>query len=141
MPTVHHWRRGLRCRVAPGNKTSLTPVRFDPFTDSAIADPYPHYAALRTADPVHWSVKLRAWILFRYDDVAEALRDDARFSADRRRAMRRGQSDADPPTSLRTISSDPPECLAVRALLNATLVPRVRAIAPRVASRSSRSSW
>src|SRR4029077_4912059 len=37
-----------------------------------------------------------------------------------------------PPGDLRTISSDPPDCVAVRALLNAALVPRVRAIAPRI---------
>jgi len=34
--------------------------------------------------------------------------------------------------SLRTISSDLPGCLAVRAILNAVLVPRVRAMAPRI---------
>ena len=64
------------------------PVVFDPFTDAAIADPYSQYAALRAADPVHWSERLRAWIVFRHDDVGALLRDDARFSADRRRASR-----------------------------------------------------
>ena len=105
-------------------------MRFDPFTDANIADPYPHYATLRAADPVHWSEKLRAWVLFGYDDVAAVLRDDVRFSADRRRAVR-GARPA-PPVDLRTIASDPPECVAVRAVLNAALVPRVRAIAPRI---------
>ena len=109
---------------------NTTTVRFDPFTDATIADPYPHYAALRAADPVHWSEKLRAWVLFRHDDVAAVLRDDVRFSADRRRASR-GTRPA-PPVDLRTISSDPPDCVAVRALLNAALVPRVRAMAPRI---------
>ncbi len=109
-------------------------MRFDPFTDEGIADPYPHYADLRAADPVHWSEKLRAWVLFRHDDVATALRDDAHFSADRRRASRAarpGPPQAAEP-NLRTVSSDPPDCLAVRAMLNAALVPRVRAIAPRI---------
>jgi len=106
-------------------------VRFDPFTDAAIADPYPHYAALRAADPVHWSEKLRAWALFRHDDVAAALRDDVHFSADRRRASRAPRP-AEQAIDRRTVSSDPPACLAVRALLNAALVPRVRAIAPRI---------
>jgi cytochrome P450 len=108
-------------------------VRFDPFTDAAVADPYPQYAALRADDPVHWSEKLRAWVLFRHDDVAAALRDDARFSADRRRAARGGRPrPAAPQASLRTISSDPPDCLPVRAILNAALGPRVRAVAPRI---------
>src|SRR5215470_4684012 len=109
-------------------------MRFDPFTDAAIGNPYPQYAALRAADPVHWSDKLRAWVLFRYDDVAAVLRDDVRFSADRRRAARGARPEIQPPPreNVRTISSDPPDCLAVRAILNAALVPRVRAIAPRI---------
>jgi cytochrome P450 len=109
-------------------------VRFDPFSDAAIADPYPQYAALRAHDPVHWSEKLRAWILFRYDDVAAALRDDAHFSADRRRAARSGAATAraTSPTGLRTVASDPPECTAPRAILAAVLAPRVRALAPRI---------
>lgn len=107
---------------------------FDPFSDAAIADPYPLYASLRRADPVHWSEKLRAWVLFRHDDVASALRDDAHFSADRRRAARatRPSPEATAATPLRTISSDPPDGLAVRALLNAALVPRVRTVARRI---------
>jgi cytochrome P450 len=109
-------------------------VRFDPFTDAAIADPYPQYAALRRDDPVHWSEKLRAWILFRYDDVAAALRDDAHFSADRRRAARSGAAPTVPAasTGLRTVASDPPECHTPRAVLAAALAPRVRALAPRI---------
>jgi cytochrome P450 len=109
-------------------------VRFDPFTDAAISDPYPQYAELRARDPVHWSDKLRAWVLFDHRDVAAALRDDEVFSADRRRAARASRSPrgSAPAASVRTVSSDPPECLAVRAVLNAALVPRVRAIGARV---------
>ncbi len=107
-------------------------IRFDPFTDAALSDPYPQYATLRDQDPVHWSEKLRAWVLFRYDDVAAALRDDARFSADRQRAVRAPRPAAPPPTHIRTVSSDPPDALAVRAILTAALVPRVRAMATRI---------
>jgi cytochrome P450 len=106
-------------------------VRFDPFGDATNADPYPHYAELRATDPVHWSEKLRAWVLLRYDDVAAALRDDALLSADRSRARRATSTPAESPR-LRTVSSDPPDSLAVRAILNTALVPRVRAIGPRV---------
>jgi cytochrome P450 len=119
----------LQGATVPRNKSG-EPVRFDPFTDAAVADPYAQYAALRADDPVHWSEKLRAWVLFRYDDVATALRDDAHFSADRGRASR--ASGPRGPANLRTISSDPPACLAVRAILNAALVPRVRALGPRI---------
>ncbi len=108
-------------------------VRFDPFTDAAFADPYPQYARLRAEDPVHWSEKLRAWVFFRYDDVAAAFRDDVRFSAERGRASRpaRGLASSEQ-GRVRTVSSDPPECTAVRAMLSAALVPRVRAISSRI---------
>lgn len=106
-------------------------MRFEPFTDAAFADPYPQYAALRATDPVHWSDKLRAWILFRYDDVVAVLRDDVRFTADRRRAARAG-SNAQAPSGLRTVSSDAPDGAEARALLHAALAPRVRTLGPRI---------
>ena len=108
-------------------------MAFDPFSDAAFADPYPQYAAFRESDPVHWSEKLRAWMLLRHDDVAAAFRDDVSFSADRRRARRAARDDAEPPPpAVRTVASDPPECLPVRAILNAALVPRVRTMGPRI---------
>jgi pimeloyl-[acyl-carrier protein] synthase len=107
-------------------------IAFDPFTDAAITDPYPQYATLRARDPVHRSEKLRAWVLFRYDDVAAVLRDDRRFSADRLRGRRGEPGDGGWPSGLRTLTADPPACLAPRAILAGALGPRVRAIAPRL---------
>lgn len=43
-----------------------------------LADPYPLYARLREESPVLWDRFLHAWVLTRYDDVAEVL---GRFSA------------------------------------------------------------
>ncbi len=50
-----------------------------------LADPYPTYAALREAGPIHWSEEFfgGAWLLTRHADVAAVLRDSARFSAQR----------------------------------------------------------
>jgi cytochrome P450 len=48
----------------------------------ALANPYPIYDELRRESPVHWSERLRAWILSRYDDVMAALHDP-RLSSDR----------------------------------------------------------
>jgi cytochrome P450 len=91
---------------------------FDPFTPPAIEDPYPQYARLRATDPVHWSDKLRSWVLFRYDDVAAAFREDARLSSER--------SPSGIP--IRTVASDPPAHGPVRAMLTASLGPRVRTV-------------
>ena len=38
-------------------------------------DPYPLYAALREAGPVHYFSSLDAWVLTRHGDIAAALRD------------------------------------------------------------------
>ena len=54
------------------------PTAIDPesFRDPAVAlDPYPLYARLRAADPVHWNEASRAWFVTRYEDVAALLTD------------------------------------------------------------------
>jgi cytochrome P450 len=45
-----------------------------------LADPYPLYARLREESPVLWDRFLHAWVVTRYDDVAEVL---TRFRAER----------------------------------------------------------
>lgn len=52
----------------------------------AVADPFPAFAALREADPVHWSERHRAWLLTRHDDCA-AAHTDRRLSSDRMTPM------------------------------------------------------
>jgi len=59
---------------------SDTQVFFNPLDPEVRANPYPHYAELRAADPVHRS-PFGLVVLTRYDDCAKVLRD-ARFSAD-----------------------------------------------------------
>src|SRR5262249_37763790 len=109
---------------SPSGNGNVRPVRFDPFTDAAIDDPYPQYGWFGSHEPVHWSGKLRSWVLFRHDDVSAFFRDDARLSSDRSPPEVRG--------AIRTVSSDPPAHDPVRAILKATLAPRVRTISPRV---------
>lgn len=110
-------------------------MSFDPFTAEALADPYPQYAAWRDAEPVHWSDKLRGWVVFRHDDVAAFFRDDERLSSDRARAARfKGPRLPEGVPPIRTVASDPPAHAAVRALLTASLTPRVRRVGPFVAA-------
>jgi len=108
-------------------------VSFDPFTPEAIADPYPLYAQFRREDPVHWSEKLHSWVLFRHDDVSAFFRDDERLSSDRAKAPRfAGAAAPSGGAAIRTVATDPPAHTAVRALLNASLTPRVRALGARI---------
>lgn len=44
-------------------------------SEGRLADPYPLLAQLREREPVHWSAKLNAWLLTRYEDVMAGLLD------------------------------------------------------------------
>lgn len=54
---------------------------FDPFGDSFLADPYPHFADFRANRPVVWAEELGYWLISRHADCREVLRDHHRFSA------------------------------------------------------------
>ena len=66
-----------RDRVLPVTTaaTDRAPVAFDPFEAGFTEWPYDQYARLRTADPVHRSELLGGWVLTRYADVAQVLKD------------------------------------------------------------------
>ncbi len=54
------------------------------FADPKIqADPFPLFARLRVEEPVHWSPRMKAWVLTRYDDVKRVALNNAEISADR----------------------------------------------------------
>jgi cytochrome P450 len=57
---------------------------FRPEAPEFLRDPYPTFRRLRAEDPVHWSPRLKAWVLTRYDDVRSVLLD-SRMSSDRLR--------------------------------------------------------
>ena len=47
------------------------------------ADPFPLFSRLRVEDPVHWSPRMKSWVLTRYDDVKRVALNNAEISADR----------------------------------------------------------
>jgi cytochrome P450 len=55
---------------------------FDPTRAAYLANPYPSLARLRREAPVHWSPEYKSWVLTRFADCAEVLRDSARFTTD-----------------------------------------------------------
>jgi cytochrome P450 len=63
--------------------STSTPLSDDLLAPALVADPYPALAALQRQDPVHWSDAHRGWLITRYDDVAEGLKDHKRLSSDR----------------------------------------------------------
>ncbi len=57
-----------------------SPSLYQLLDPEVLADPYPLYARLRSDDPVQWDPYLHAWVVTRYEDVAEVLKS---FNADR----------------------------------------------------------
>jgi cytochrome P450 len=53
-------------------------------SDPAInANPFPAFARLRAEEPAHYSPRMKAWIVTRYDDVKKIALDNVGISADR----------------------------------------------------------
>jgi cytochrome P450 len=59
-------------------------IDFRPDSQAFLADPFPVYRRMREEDPVHWSPRLKSWVLTRYDDI-KAVCLDKEISSDRLR--------------------------------------------------------
>jgi cytochrome P450 len=136
-----------RSRYAPpiAAPSPPSPV-FNPFDPAFRADPYPSYAALREAEPVHVS-PFGFVVLTRYDDVARTLRGNE-FSRDvdanaaestdplrqeRRRRMRQRRADGNAAKSI--LNLDPPDHTRLRRLVSLAFTPSaIERLRSRVAS-------
>jgi cytochrome P450 len=69
----------------PVLKPAGSPLGHSLIDAAFLDDPYPTYATLREAGPIHWSDEFfgGAWLLTRHADVDAVLRDDTRFAAQR----------------------------------------------------------
>ncbi len=104
------------------------------FDEAFFADPYPTYAKLRAAAPIHWVAGFRggAWIVPRYADVAAGLHD-ARLSSRRSRTFTAAlPAEAQPEFAefhrifaLLMLFQDRPDHGRLRVLLNKSFTPRV----------------
>jgi cytochrome P450 len=50
-------------------------LAYDLLAPATQEDPYPLLHRLQAEDPVHWSPQLRGWVLTRYADIVQALKD------------------------------------------------------------------
>jgi cytochrome P450 len=62
----------------------VSALDYKPNDPAVLADPFPLYARLRDEDPAHWSPRLKAWVLTRYEDVKRVCLDST-MSSDRLR--------------------------------------------------------
>ncbi len=66
----------------PGHPTGHA-IDWQPEDPATLANPYPLFARMREEDPCHWSPRLRAWVLTRYDDVKRVCLDKDLLSSNR----------------------------------------------------------
>jgi cytochrome P450 len=112
-------------------KRLFTPKLFGP---QMLADPYPYYARLRSADPVHWADQLGGWVLTRYADVVAVLRSPHASSERMQAARQRVAPEFEALFGLRSssmINNDAPRHTRLRLLVNKAFTPRtVEELAP-----------
>lgn len=101
---------------------------FHLYEPEVLANPYPLYRRLRTEDPVHWDPYLHAWVVTRYADVIQVLRD---FSADRTPTPQQieamGASNLTPIAQVmvrQMLFLDPPSHTRIRSLAAHAFTPR-----------------
>jgi cytochrome P450 len=108
-------------------------VDFNPFDPRLRSDPYAVYRQLREEAPVYWSEIMQVWVLTRYNDVLSVLRDQSRFSSDRRLATNQfvqqleefRQASGPVGRTPTMLSLDPPAHTRMRNLVNKAFTPRV----------------
>lgn len=124
---------------APATARPAENFVFNPFDPEFADDPYPHYAELRAADPVHES-PFGFWVLSQFEDVYALLRSDN--SVDNSKvtsgvvAELRQSVYGDRPVRMNGLSmldQDPPDHTRLRRLVTKAFTPRaVAALRPRV---------
>jgi cytochrome P450 len=105
---------------------------FNPFLPSFQANPYPAYASLRRAEPVHFSPTLQAWVLTSYADCDRVLRDPQRFSnsplnahADILKAIQQQRRELPLGEVPTVLNSDAPVHTRLRGIVSRAFTPRV----------------
>jgi cytochrome P450 len=106
---------------------------FNPLDPRLRTDPYAIYRELREEAPIYWQPMMQTWILTRYQDNLDALRDHASFSSERTRAKNAlvqqlesyRLSSGPLGTTPTMLSIDPPAHTRMRSLANQAFTPRV----------------
>lgn len=102
----------------------------DLYSDEVLADPYPHYRALRDAGPIVWLPRNGIYAISRYKDVRESLRTHQVFSSAEGVAANELTNQGSKGT---TIASDPPDHTAMRQVIGAPMLPsQLALIRPRI---------
>lgn len=113
-------------------------------TDSFFRNPYPYYRLIQNKDHVHWNEKYKMWLVTRYQDVTDALRDP-HLSVQRSPLAplpHSAQEELQPLASfyrMWLMFSDPPKHDRLRRRVGNAFTPRmVEAMRPDIEARANR---
>lgn len=122
--------------------TASSNIDFDPLSPAQRHDPYPVYTALREQVPVFFAQRFGFWVVTRYDDVLEVLKDHTTFSSvgalvsatdEHPEEVRAVLAEGWPAMPVIT-DTDPPLHDRIRGLVRTAFTPRrVAAMEPRIA--------
>ncbi|QLY33128.1 cytochrome P450 [Nocardia huaxiensis] len=108
-------------------------LRYSPYDFDVHADPYPHYARLRTDAPVYRNETDDFWALSRHADVLAALRDSERFSSVNGIRMEPAFWGPQAERFFSFVAMDPPKHTRLRGLVTkAFTARRVQGLEPRL---------
>jgi len=119
----------------------VTDSEYDLFCNQGLQDPYPLFARLREEDPVHWCEPMNMWLLTRYDDISQLIRDNKRLISDRQSMY----TDTLLPENIESASplvhhiglwlqnNNPPNHTRLKKLVNVAFTPRmIEDLEPRI---------
>ena len=113
---------------------------FNPLEPGYIENPYPHFAEMRAAEPVHLTL-VNQWVLFAYDDAFRLLRDPSLSVSDAnieihdeaRMAAFEAAADGQLRESTSMLGVDPPDHTRLRRLVSKAFTPSaIEALRPRI---------
>ena len=121
-------------------------LRFDPYREPYLTDPYPFFAEARAATPIFHSATEDCWVLTRHEDMRRVFLNTKQFSASNALAIRpvcpmAGLAFAEANfNSVPTLTvSDPPEHTRIRRLTNLVFTSEsVTALEPFIAEYCAR---
>ncbi|MGH8688075.1 MAG: cytochrome P450 [Burkholderiales bacterium] len=128
--------------MAGGSRVTPATLEYRPDDPAVLVDPFPLYRRMQDEDPCHWSPRLKAWVLTRYEDVRQVCLD-RQMSSDRLRPF---FATLPPPEAARIadiirylslwmVFRDPPEHTRLRRLTSKVFhVKSMHAMRPRIES-------
>ncbi|MDY7229169.1 hypothetical protein [Hyalangium rubrum] len=114
----------------PASQCPHLGAEYNPFTGEHLQNPFPFFARLRKEAPVTFSPMFGAWLISRYDDICEVLKNPNSYSSanivattgdlspEAQAILGHGELVSPSP-----LSTDPPEHTRLRRLLQPAFMP------------------